>query len=101
MNAYQHGVDVKVVLDKSQGKARGSLFLYLKENGVPTHINSRYHIMHNKFMLIDGKIFETGSFNYTKSAEKDNAENVLVVHCNRKIDKDYATQWKKLWDEAT
>jgi len=100
VNAYQHGVDVKVVLDKSQRNAHGSQFSYLTENGVPTRINDHYHIMHDKFMLIDDDILETGSFNYTKSAEEDNAENVLVIHSNSKVDKDYASQWKKLWDEA-
>lgn len=98
--AQQKGVDVKLVLDKSQRRGRSSLYAFLIKSHVPTRINARYHIMHNKFMIIDGKIVETGSFNYTKSAEKNNAENVLVVRRNRKIDRDYLKQWQKLWDEG-
>ena len=97
---YEKGVDVKVVLDKSQRRGRGSVFYYLKEHGIPTRINDTYHIMHDKFMLIDGKTLETGSFNYTKSAEQHNAENVLVVRRNRQVDNDYERQWERLWDEA-
>jgi phosphatidylserine/phosphatidylglycerophosphate/cardiolipin synthase-like enzyme len=63
--AYEKGINVKVVLDKSHRKGRGSLYKYLQENNVPTRINSKYAIMHNKFMIIDGKILEIGSFNYT------------------------------------
>jgi len=100
VEAQNSGVDVEVVLDKSQRTGRGSLYLFLKESGVPTRINEKYHIMHDKFMLIDGKTLETGSFNYTKSAEENNAENVLVVRRNRKVDEDYASQWEKLWAEA-
>jgi phosphatidylserine/phosphatidylglycerophosphate/cardiolipin synthase-like enzyme len=33
--------------------------------------------MHNKFMIIDGKILQTGSFNYSQAAEDSNAENVF------------------------
>jgi len=98
VQAHQRGVDVEVVLDKSQRKR--SLAGFLKENGVPVRINSHYAIMHNKFMIIDGKVLELGSFNYTKSAEEKNAENVLVLRNRTKIIKDYTTQWQKLWDEG-
>ena len=30
-------------------------------------------------MLIDGRTILTGSFNFTKAAEKNNAENMLVI----------------------
>lgn len=100
VNGYEQGIDVKVVLDKSQRNGRGSLYKFLQEHNVPTRINSKYAIMHNKFMIIDGKILELGSFNYTKNAEEKNAENVLVIHRNKKIIKDYSKQWNRLWKES-
>jgi phosphatidylserine/phosphatidylglycerophosphate/cardiolipin synthase-like enzyme len=36
-------------------------------------------IAHNKVMILDGQTVITGSFNFTKSAEESNAENVLVI----------------------
>lgn len=99
VSAQQHGVNVRVVLDKSQRRGRGSLLRFLKEHQVPTRINDRYAIMHDKFMLIDNKTLELGSFNYTKSAEEKNAENVLVLH-NKKVIRDYSQQWLKLWNEG-
>lgn len=98
VEAHQRGVDVEVVLDKSQRKRR--LAGFLKDSGIPVRINSRYAIMHNKFMIIDAKVLELGSFNYTKSAEEKNAENVLVLRNRSKIIKDYTEQWEKLWGES-
>lgn len=100
VQTYQRGVDVKVVLDKSQRKAQSGMFLYLKEKGIPVQINSHYAIMHNKFMIIDGKTLQLGSFNYTDAAEKKNAENVLVIKRSPKVVADYSRQWKKLWEES-
>ena len=98
ITAHDRGIDVEVVLDKSQHK--GHMMQYIKDHGIPTRINYRYSIMHDKFIVIDGKTLELGSFNYTAAAEKKNAENVLVLHDEKKIVKDYDKQWEKLWNEA-
>jgi hypothetical protein len=100
IDAHGKGVDVTVVLDKSQRKQKRSLYHRLKDSGIPTRINDNYAIMHNKFMVIDEKVLQLGSFNYTKAAEKRNAENVLVVRRNKKVIRSYADQCRKLWDEA-
>jgi phosphatidylserine/phosphatidylglycerophosphate/cardiolipin synthase-like enzyme len=97
--AEKRGVDVKVVLDRKQNSKR-SLLDYLRESGVPTRINGHYAIMHNKFMIIDGKVLELGSFNYTKAAEEKNAENVLVLRNEPQVISDYTRQWEKLWEEG-
>lgn len=98
--AQQRGVELMVTLDKSQRKQKRSLYHLLEESGVPTRINDHYAIMHNKFMVIDNAVLELGSFNYTKSAETRNAENVLVVRDNKLVIDSYAAQCRKLWDEA-
>jgi phosphatidylserine/phosphatidylglycerophosphate/cardiolipin synthase-like enzyme len=100
IKAYQKGIDVKIVLDKSQQKNKHSMYRYFLENKLPTRINRKYAIMHNKFMVIDEKALQLGSFNYTKSAEKSNAENVLVIRRNKKVISRYSIQWQKLWNEA-
>ena len=37
-------------------------------------------IAHNKVMVIDGEVVITRSFNLTKAAEENNAENLLMIH---------------------
>ena len=56
--------------------------------------------MHNKFMVIDSATVQTGSFNYTNSAEHKNAENVLVLRDNPEIASRYLKEWQRLWDES-
>jgi phosphatidylserine/phosphatidylglycerophosphate/cardiolipin synthase-like enzyme len=97
-DAEARGVDVRAVLDKSQRKAHARVGPYLKAHGVAVRFNDRFAIMHDKFMIIDGKALELGSFNYTKAAEEKNAENVLVVHNSRRVVRDYEGQWEGLWD---
>ena len=45
-------------------------------------------------MIIDGETVITGSFNFTKAAEENNAENLLVIH-----DKKLAERYMKNWQE--
>ncbi len=98
--ARQRGVEVDVVMDKSQNESRYTAAALLAENGVPVRINSQYAIMHDKFIIIDGTTLETGSFNFTEAAEKRNAENVLVLHDNPQVTSGYEEQWQKLWNEG-
>jgi len=80
----QGKVDVQVVLDKSDKTAKGSMAYMLKSGNVPVWIDSKHAIMHDKFIVVDGKAFENGSFNYTNAAEHSNAENCLIEGDERK-----------------
>jgi phosphatidylserine/phosphatidylglycerophosphate/cardiolipin synthase-like enzyme len=83
--AFVRGVKVRVVLDKSQRTDRYSSATYLFNSNVPVWIDDRHAIAHNKVMLIDGKTIITGSFNFTQSAERNNAENLLIIHGEPKL----------------
>lgn len=98
--AYDKGVDVRVVADKSQAKDKRSVVGRLATHGIAVRINRKYAIMHNKFLVVDGRIVQTGSFNYTKSAERRNAENVMVIRNNPHLAGKYLQNWQKLWDEG-
>jgi phosphatidylserine/phosphatidylglycerophosphate/cardiolipin synthase-like enzyme len=100
VDAQKRGVQVRAVLDKSQLSERYSGATFLANAGVPVRIDSRYAIMHNKFLVIDGQTVETGSFNYTKAAAEKNAENAIVIRGEPSVAKSYATEWKRLWDES-
>ena len=43
--------------------------------GIPTKIDALHAIAHNKIVIVDGAVVVTGSFNFTKQAENNNAEN--------------------------
>ena len=90
INAKKRGVQVEIVTDISCVRDRFNKIDFLKENGIKVYIyNPRNmtvlnNIMHHKFVIfgknIDGKpLLWTGSFNFTKSAQMNNQENVLIV----------------------
>ena len=95
IEAEKRGVDVEVILDKSQEQARGTEADLISERGIPTYIDSAYRIAHDKVMIIDGTKVVTGSFNFTKSAEDFNAENLLVISNDRPLADQYAVTWKQ------
>ena len=56
-------------------------------------------LMHNKFVVIDDHVVLTGSFNWTISADKKNAENLLSI-TDKDIAQKYAKQFKHLWSQS-
>jgi phosphatidylserine/phosphatidylglycerophosphate/cardiolipin synthase-like enzyme len=79
LNAHKRGVKVEVILDKGQRTDQYSSATFLFNGRIPVKIDSVHAIAHNKVMIIDGEVVITGSFNFTKAAEKNNAENFLVI----------------------
>lgn len=89
--AQGRGVDVDVVLDKSDaGHAEAE---ELAAAGVRVFIDRAHAIAHNKVIVVDGAIVETGSFNFTKAAEAHNAENCLVLRGDPGLARAYADNW--------
>jgi phosphatidylserine/phosphatidylglycerophosphate/cardiolipin synthase-like enzyme len=80
LDAYKRGVKIEVILDKSQKSDQYSSADFLANSGMSVKIDSEHAIAHNKVMIIDGETVITGSFNFTKAAEENNAENLLVIH---------------------
>lgn len=99
VKAKKSGIDVRVVVDKSNATARYTAATFLANQGVPVRVDYRYAIMHDKFMIVDGATVETGSFNFTASAEAKNAENVIVLH-DPTVAQRYGQEWDRLWGES-
>ena len=93
-NAHDRGVEVKVILDKSQQSERYTSATYLTRAGIPVWIDRKHAIQHNKVMIVDSAIVITGSFNFTKSAEERNAENLLIIN-DPLIAKKYLGNWER------
>ncbi len=96
--AKQRGVDVRVILDKSNDRSnsnesRYSGATYMVNAGVPVWIDYQPAIAHNKVMIIDGDEVITGSFNFTTSAQHRNAENVLILNGMPALATAYTNDW--------
>ena len=79
LQAQKRGVKVSAIVDKSNTTHADLAITVLMNHHIPVMIDSKVAIAYNKVMIIDDKIVVTGSFNFTKSAQTRNAENVLII----------------------
>jgi phosphatidylserine/phosphatidylglycerophosphate/cardiolipin synthase-like enzyme len=93
VDARKRGLDVRVILDKSNLREGYSSATFFQHEGVPLLIDSMHAIAHNKIIILDGETVITGSFNFTKSAETRNAENLLIIH-DPALAVQYLQNWK-------
>jgi phosphatidylserine/phosphatidylglycerophosphate/cardiolipin synthase-like enzyme len=87
--AKTRGVQVTVLLDKSNETEAYSDLPLLVEQGLAPLIDAHHAIAHNKVMVIDRSTVVTGSFNFTHQAEAENAENLLVIKGNAALARSY------------
>ena len=101
VTAAKRGVNVKIVHDYTASKEKGDRTKALTDGGCQVRLDRKYKIMHDKVVIVDRMALELGSFNYTVSAQKENAENVLVLwKAPQEVTAKYLEEWKRLWDES-
>ena len=101
--AKKRGIDVQVIEDDGEylniNQFSKIKIDSLKAVGAKIFLDSDHAIAHNKIMLIDANTPQhaliTGSYNFTQAAEKNNAENVLLIRANPAIAAEYLANWKK------
>lgn len=94
IDAHKRGIPIQIILDKSNKSKKYSAGDFTAHMGIPTYIDSRHAIAHNKIIIIDRETVITGSFNFTRAAEEKNAENLLIIHS-----KELATEYINNWNE--
>ncbi len=96
----EKGVDVQVLMDKSQFICKKySMRGYLIRHGVPVWNDYQPRIAHNKILIIDNQIVETGSYNFTKAAQQYNSENIVVIR-SHEIAHQFMQNWLKRRDQS-
>ena len=66
--------------------------------------NKAHRIFHNKVMIIDSDIVVTGSYNFTNSAEKSNAENMIILRSAplaQQYYKNFISHWERSYPITT
>ena len=101
LREVRKGVRVSIVADAREAATRYSDLRALAREGVAVRLDDRYAAMHDKFLVVDNRTTETGSFNFSYSAYRRNAENVIVVRDDPQVAAAYASQWRMLWEQST
>ena len=85
-----------LITDDNKSHDMGSDIYYFIEQGMKVKIDNSPSHMHHKFAVFDNKIMINGSFNWTRSASKNNNEDI-VVNSNPDLIKSFSKRFEKLW----
>jgi len=97
LDTHRRGRAVRIITDDDKAMDPGSDIDRLRKAGIPVRVdNTRYH-MHHKFALFDDARLLTGSYNWTRSAAENNAENFIVTG-DRRFVEPFSRLFEKLWD---
>lgn len=102
--AAQRGVEVQVIQDGPTAMNNTEVIAVLLKGGVLVRGDKAHRIAHNKVMIIDGDVVVTGSYNFTNSAEKSNAENMIVLRSMplaQQYYKNFITHWEHSYPITT
>jgi phosphatidylserine/phosphatidylglycerophosphate/cardiolipin synthase-like enzyme len=88
-------VKVSGVFEARNVEGIGSEFQVLQDAGVDIFEDGNCYTMHHKVIIIDEKIVITGSYNFTKRAEEQNDENLVIIE-----DAGVAAQYKEEFDRV-
>ncbi|MBI4347727.1 MAG: hypothetical protein HY553_12790 [Elusimicrobia bacterium] len=96
------GLKIRVVLDRNQA-ARSPVARYLKEQGFELRLSrgrdGSIGVMHHKYAVFDGKLVETGSFNWSNNAEHNNFENSNFLP-EPGIVSEFKSEFERVWKQA-
>ena len=81
--ARKREVNVRVVVDDEHTPA--STINRLRRNGMSVVVDGRSALMHNKFILIDGRFLWTGSMNFASNGVFCNNNNVVRIDSPRLV----------------
>lgn len=97
IKAKQRGVDVKVIVDATSAGSKYSSVKYLRDNGIKVKTENRAGKMHMKSIIIDDRYSIIGSMNFTKSGEKYNDENIIIID-NPALAKAFKEKFVYFWN---
>ena len=100
--AARCGVVVRLVLDAREAARLEGVgrLASLKGAGVLVRASEPDVTMHDKIMIADRETVQTGSFNYTASAERVNIENVIVLWGNIPFARRFGEHFDAVWTRA-
>jgi cardiolipin hydrolase len=98
IDAHQRGVKIRIITDDDKASDKGSDIaefvthsIHVKTDDGPSH-------MHHKFAIFDRQVLLNGSFNWTRSASRNNNENI-VVDASPHLVTSFQETFNALWDE--
>jgi len=94
------GLDIKGVMDQEQVASNtGTEFDPFRQAGLDVLIDGNEGQMHHKVFIVDEKIVVLGSYNFSRSAEERNDENILIIY-NSQIAEFFMQEFQRVYAHA-
>jgi phosphatidylserine/phosphatidylglycerophosphate/cardiolipin synthase-like enzyme len=74
--------------------------MYGTEPRMDVRLDGNVYMMHHKVIILDDETVILGSFNFSRSADERNDENVLVIH-DSEIASQYRAEFRRTYREAS
>jgi phosphatidylserine/phosphatidylglycerophosphate/cardiolipin synthase-like enzyme len=99
VNALKRGVKVDIIADATEYEnGNAPVLLRLSQAGASIYLNSMHKSSHNKIVIVDAGMPRatviTGSYNFTRAAQTQNAENVVLLSGNTSVTQRFARNWE-------
>ena len=95
--ALKRGVKVRIILDWDIARKAYSIDEWIAGEGIDLRfIDVKGGCLHHKFMIIDGKILMTGSYNFTNESEFRNHEAAIFTN-NKALIQSFAAEFDRIW----
>jgi len=94
------GLDIKGVMDEEQVASNtGTEYDPFKQAGLDVRIDGNDGQMHHKVFIVDGRIVVMGSYNFSRSAEERNDENIIIIY-HEKIAEFFLEEFDRVYAQA-
>ena len=93
---FASGVEVRGVFEGRQADNPYSEYKAMKAAGLSVVLDKNRGAMHHKVIVVDEDTVITGSYNFSKNAEENNSENLLIIKGNREIAVAYLAEFEKI-----
>ena len=97
--AKQRGICVRLIVNPTQEASRWSQAANLQRCGVIVRTDHRHTRMQNKGVIVDVATVCTGSANHSKSADRSNAENLVVIR-NAEVAAKFSANFALHWNHS-
>ena len=98
LSRHEAGVKVRILTDNDKAGDKGSDIRRLAAQGIPVVMDATPHHFHHKFAILDGRRLLNGSYNWTRSGDRYNHENLMLTTDPRLVKK-YVTAFDEMWEE--
>lgn len=94
------GLTVRGVMEEEQIKSNsGTEFDPFRQAGLEVRADGNEGQMHHKIFIIDGSVVVLGSYNFSRSAEERNDENIVILYDPR-IAEFFMQEFQRLYAQA-